>query len=193
MSEALDKLNIELKSSNFEFMKLDNDLVSFYKLATQAELDFALQDFDNSLVNVRKVAESLTELIIDLNYKTVPYKASFNDKLSIIKSNKYDIPQQVIDTFYEIKSNGKKEAYSIEDNVALSYNVLGQLRVILYWYMLTYTNVEIKRKGFIDPRLSQDLKIFKNVKSYIFKQLTIVVGYGRHTEGVRKNRGNDCS
>ncbi|MGN4930619.1 Eco57I restriction-modification methylase domain-containing protein [Bacillus cereus group sp. MYBK14-1] len=158
MSQVLDKLNIELKSSNFEFMKLDNDLALLYKLATQAELDFALQAYDNTLVNVRKVAESLTDLIIDLNYETVPYRASFNDKLSIIKSHKYDIPQQVIDAFYDVKSSGNKGAHTIEDNEVLSYKALAQLRVILYWYMLTYTNVEIKRKGFIVPSVISRFK-----------------------------------
>jgi len=86
VSEVLDKLNIQLKNSNFEFMKLDSDLASLYKLATQAELDFALQAYDNTLVNVRKLAESLTELIIDLNYETVPYRAS--NHINMIFPNK---------------------------------------------------------------------------------------------------------
>ncbi|MED1863803.1 Eco57I restriction-modification methylase domain-containing protein [Fictibacillus nanhaiensis] len=156
MSEVLDKLSVQLKSSNFEFMKLDNDLASFYKLVTEAELQFALQDYENTIENVRKVTESLTELIIVLNYDTVPYRASFKDKLSIIK--KYDIPEKVIDNFCEIKSSRYKEVYSIGENMVLSYTILGQLRVILYWYMDTYNNVEIKRTKFIEPTVIQRFK-----------------------------------
>lgn len=158
MSGVLDKLNIQLKSSNFEFMKLDNDIGPFYKLATQAELDFALQAYDNTLVNVRKLAETLTDLIIDLNYETVPYRATFNEKLAMIKSSNYEIPRPIIDAFYEIKSSGNKGAHTIEDNKELSYKSLGQLRVILYWYMVTYTDVKLKRTPFIEPTVISRFK-----------------------------------
>ncbi|EJV3917920.1 hypothetical protein N6D09_002410, partial [Listeria monocytogenes] len=58
-TNVLEKLNIELKSCNFEFMKLDIDLADSYRIAYQAELDFALGAYDNSLVSVRKVTENL--------------------------------------------------------------------------------------------------------------------------------------
>lgn len=151
MSEVLDKLNIQLKNSNFEFMKLDNYIAPYYKLAMQAELDYALEAYDNTLVNVRKLAEALTDIVIDLNYETVPYRAMFNDKLAIIKSPKYEIPKPIIETFYEIKSSGNKGAHTIEENQELSYKSLGQLRIILYWYMNTYTDIKIQRVPFIEP------------------------------------------
>ncbi|SEN16407.1 Superfamily II DNA or RNA helicase [Paenisporosarcina quisquiliarum] len=158
MSEVLDRLNIQLKSSNFEFMKLDNGLAQLYKVAAQAELDFAIEAYDNTLVNARKLAESLTELIFDLNYKTVPYRASFNDKLSMLKLKEFAIPQQIIENFYEIKSSGNKAAHSIEDNKASSYEALDKLKVILHWYILTYTNVEIVRSKFIIPTVVSRFK-----------------------------------
>lgn len=159
MSGVLDKLNIQLKSSNFEFMKLDNYIAPLYKLATQAELDFALHAYDNTLVNVRKLAEALTDIIIDLNYETVPYRAMFNDKLAMLKTPKYKIPNPIIEAFYEIKSSGNKGAHTIEEDKELSYRSLAQLRIILYWYMNTYTDIKVQRIPFIEPTV---ISRFKN-------------------------------
>lgn len=159
MSQALDKLKLQLKSSNFEFMKLDMDLSNFYETATQAEIDYAIQSYDNTLVNVRKIAEHLTELIIDLNYGTTSKNANFNEKLTIIKSSNYNVPKEVINLFYDVKSSGNKGAHSFENNMDIAYESLSQLRVILYWYMHTYTDVKIQRVPFIEPEV---ISRFKN-------------------------------
>lgn len=186
MSGVLGKLDIQLKSSNFEFMKLDNDIAPLYKLATQAELDFALQAYDNTLVNVRKLAETLTDLIIDLNYNTVPYRATFNDKLAMIKSPKYKIPRSIIDVFYEIKSSGNKGAHTIEDDRALSYKSLGQLRVILHWYMVTYTDVKLKRIPFIEPTIISRFKSNQERKIVYIQSVDNSTGNWSAYEGAEK-------
>lgn len=159
MSQALDKLNLQLKNSNFEFMKLDMDLSNFYETAVQAEIDYAIQSYDNALVNVRKIAEHLTDLIIDLHYGIPPKNASFNEKLTIIKSSNYNVPKEIINLFYDIKSSGNKAAHSFENNMDIAYKSLSQLRVILYWYMHTYTDVKAKRIPFIKPEV---ISRFKN-------------------------------
>ena len=158
MSETLERFDIQLKKSNFEFMKLDSDLTEFYKTATQAELDFALKAFDNTLVNVRKIVDSLTSLIIDLNYDFVPNRATFNDKLSIIKSKKYDIPSAIIDLFYDIKSSGNLGAHSVVDDEELAYKALNQLRIILHWYITTQNDIKIIRSEFVEPTVVSRFK-----------------------------------
>ncbi|KFL42554.1 restriction endonuclease [Lysinibacillus sp. BF-4] len=158
MSETLERFDIQLKKSNFEFMKLDSDLTEFYKTATQAELDFALKAFDNTLVNVRKIVDSLTSLIIDLNYDFVPNRATFNDKLSIIKSKKYDIPSAIIDLFYDIKSSGNMGAHSVVGDEELAYKALNQLRIILHWYITTQNDIKIIRSEFVEPTVVSRFK-----------------------------------
>ncbi|MEK4138780.1 Eco57I restriction-modification methylase domain-containing protein [Kurthia sp. FSL E2-0154] len=158
MSETLERFDIQLKKSNFEFMKLDSDLTEFYKIATQAELDFALKAFDNTLVNVRKIVDSLTSLIIDLNYDFVPNRATFNDKLSIIKSKKYDIPSAIINLFYDIKSSGNMGAHSVVDDEELAYRALNQLRIILQWYITTQNDIKIIRSEFVEPTVVSRFK-----------------------------------
>lgn len=158
MSETFERFDIQLKKSNFEFMKLDSDLTEFYKIATQAELDFALKAFDNTLVNVRKIVDSLTSLIIDLNYDFVPNRATFNDKLSIIKSKKYDIPSAIIDLFYDIKSSGNMGAHSVVDDEELAYRALNQLRIILQWYITTQNDIKIIRSEFVEPTVVSRFK-----------------------------------
>ncbi|MGL4972784.1 MAG: DEAD/DEAH box helicase family protein, partial [Culicoidibacterales bacterium] len=159
MSEVLRKLDFELKESNFEFMKLDYDLSTLNQLAKQAELNFALGSYDDTTINVRKLTEQLTDIIIDLAYQTVPQRANFDDKLKIIKSEIYQIPATVIDAFYTIKQNGNKGAHTIVNDQTLAYESLTKLRVILSWYMNTYSDVKMQRASFTIPTI---ISRFKN-------------------------------
>ena len=155
MSKILEKLNIQLKSSNFDFMKLEEDIAGLYKVAAQAEMDFALGAYDNTVVNVGKIAEALTNLVIDLNYGIVP-RAKWHDRLE--KMKQYSIPKAVLDAFYEIKKSRNQGAHTIKNDVNSAYRALQQLRIILLWYMKQFSNVQIQRTSFIQPTVVNRFK-----------------------------------
>ena len=156
MSRVLEKLNIQLKSSNFDFMKLDYDLASLYKTAAQAEIDFALEAYDNAVVNAGKVAEALTDLVIDQNYGAIPYRATWNERLMQMK--KYAIPRNVVDAFYDIKKGRNQGAHDVKEDINLAYKALQQLRIILCWYMKQFSDVQIRQTVFIQPTVVSRFK-----------------------------------
>ncbi|ECC2753938.1 DEAD/DEAH box helicase family protein [Listeria monocytogenes serotype 1/2a] len=155
-TNVLEKLNIELKSCNFEFMKLDIDLADSYRIAYQAELDFALGAYDNSLVSVRKVTENLADLIIDLNYGVMNDRATFNDKLTKVKN--YVKQQNIIDIFYKLKNSGNSGAHGNENDSQKSYEALQFMRGILMWYVTVYSKIKIQRIPFSKPEVVNRFK-----------------------------------
>lgn len=156
MTKNLERLNIELKCCNFEFMKLDNDLAIFYRVAYQAELDFALGAYDNSLVNIRKVSENLADLIIDLNYGVMKDRATFNDKLFKIKG--YIEEQDIIDVFYKLKNSGNKGAHGNDNDSQRAFESLKYMRTLLMWYMKCYSKIKIQRIPFSKPEVANRFK-----------------------------------
>lgn len=155
-TSVLEKLNIELKNCNFEFMKLDIDLADSYRIAYQAEFDFALGAYDNSLVNVRKVTENLADLIIDMNYEVMNDRATFNDKLTKIKG--YIDSQKIIDIFYKLKNSGNLGAHGNENDSQKAYEALQFLRLILIWYVKFHRKIIIQRIPFVKPEVVNRFK-----------------------------------
>lgn len=152
MSTVLSNLDIQLAQSNFDFMKLDFGLMNLHQLATKAEFDFATEHYDDTLFNIRKVAEHVCELIIDNHFDTVPTQASFDNKISQIKT-KYNVLPQVIDALYDVKNNGNKGVHTIVNDRKLAYESMTKMRAILRWYMHTYVKEDVKQEQFVVPTI----------------------------------------
>ena len=153
MPSVLSKFNIELESKNFEFMKLDIDLAELYKHTVQAELDYALQNYDNSKVTIRKISEKVVDLVLDQYYEVVPEGLSLNKRLSILK--KYNIPERIMEYFYEIKGTGNLGAHEFVDDAQKTSRAIQILRFILIWYMNEFSGEKIQKTKFVHPRVVQ--------------------------------------
>lgn len=157
--DGLQDLNIEVQNSNFEFMKLDSDLSKYYDYASRAEIDFALKKYDEVLLNIRKTTESILEIVMDMNYCPIPIKATYEKKLREIKQTKYGLPKNIIDLFYEIKNSGNVGVHDYKDDRKMSLISLQKYKLILQWYIKTYTDVKLQYTQFLEPKLTN---IYKN-------------------------------
>lgn len=158
MSVAIDNIKIELANSNFEFMKLDADLTERFNSVKNAEFLYAMGSNDACMIKVRKEAEHLTDLIIDINYDVVPKRASFSDRLQLIKRKKY-APTNVVEAFYKIKEDGNEAAHVSNGTQAQAIMGLKRLRVILLWYLKEFSGESPSgHLSFTEPKLSERFK-----------------------------------
>lgn len=161
----------ELEDSNFDFMKLDLDLQEFYPTAHEAERLFAMDSFTSAATMARKLAEALADLIIDMNYGQLSERVTFDQKLTFIKT-KYDIPKEIIDNFYFVKTIGNRGSHQIDlDSVSAedSMKALDSIRKNLIWYENTYSDIKVYNTPITMPRLKEAFKD-PNKKTIIYIQ-----------------------
>lgn len=142
--------------SNFKFLSIDMDTAELFRTINRAEENYTYEDYEGTLLKVRKVAENTARLIADREYIDIPERLTFNDVLWKIKesiSNK-----NIVDRFYDIKGKGNNSAHKLNPKDATKENALKALKQvfdILAWFMITYVDPNIKENAignFLEPR-----------------------------------------
>lgn len=142
--------------SNFKFLSIDMDTAELFRTINRAEENYTYEDYEGTLLKVRKVAENTARLIADREYIDIPERLTFNDVLGKIKgliSN-----ENIVDRFYDIKGKGNNSAHKLNPKDATKENALKALKQvfdILAWFMITYVDPNIKENAignFLEPR-----------------------------------------
>lgn len=141
-------------SKNFDFLMIERDTAFLFETANFAEKNYVQGDFEGTLTKTRKIAESITKLILEKEYINLPNRTTFNDALrelkKIVKEN------DVIDAFYVIKGIGNSAAHEINSADATKENAikaLHQVFTILVWFIHKYVDPDIKTAylEFLEP------------------------------------------
>ncbi|AGV72539.1 Eco57I restriction-modification methylase domain-containing protein [Lactococcus cremoris] len=141
-------------SKNFDFLMIERDTAFLFETANFAEKNYVQGDFEGTLTKTRKIAESITKLILEKEYINLPNRTTFNDALrelkKIVKEN------DVIDAFYAIKGIGNSAAHEINSADATKENAikaLHQVFTILVWFIHKYVDPDIKTAylEFLEP------------------------------------------
>ncbi|MDG4956754.1 Eco57I restriction-modification methylase domain-containing protein [Lactococcus lactis] len=141
-------------SKNFDFLMIERDTAFLFETANFAEKNYVQGDFEGTLTKTRKIAESITKLILEKEYINLPNRTTFNDALrelkKIVKEN------DVIDAFYVIKGIGNSSAHEINSADATKENAikaLHQVFTILVWFIHKYVDPDIKTAylEFLEP------------------------------------------
>lgn len=141
-------------SKNFDFLMIERYTAFLFETANFAEKNYVQGDFEGTLTKTRKIAESITKLILEKEYINLPNRTTFNDALrelkKIVKEN------DVIDAFYVIKGIGNSAAHEINSADATRENAikaLHQVFTILVWFIHKYVDPDIKTAylEFLEP------------------------------------------
>lgn len=149
-------MNVE---SNFEFLKIDLYTAELFTTANMAEKSYTQEDYETTLLKVRKIAEKTASLIVDREYMDIPERTNFNDVLRLIKDRIDDT--NVVDYFYKIKQLGNDSAHNINSKDATKENALDALQGIfniLVWFVIKYVDPDVSQEWshqFLEPQAQE--------------------------------------
>lgn len=98
-------------ASNFTFLEKDFDTQKFYDTAKDAEDLYSIGKFANEYESIRKIAENVARILLDLNYISISERSTFNDCLREIKLYRL-ADKEILDIFYNLKYGEQCGAYS---------------------------------------------------------------------------------
>lgn len=138
--------------SNFAFLERAFETQDLYDTARDVEELYTLGKFANEYESIRKVAENLARMIIDLNFKSVDERSTFNDCLREIK-REHLAERQIIDIFYQLKNAGNSAAHTLHKYTkSEGLQGLKQLYILLAWFANNYTDERIALEDFVEPQ-----------------------------------------
>ena len=139
-------------ASNFAFLEHNIDTQDFYDTAKSAEDLYAIGKFDNEYESIRKVAENVARMILDLNYVSMGDRSTFNDCLREIKRNRLASPD-ILDTFYQLKNSGNSAAHTLHKFTKREGLAgLKQLYTLLAWFANSITYEQVSLNTFVEPK-----------------------------------------
>lgn len=149
-------------TSNFAFLEKEFETRDLYDTAKDAEDLYAIGKFANEYESIRKIAENVARMILDLNYVSINERSTFSDCLREIKY-RHLVPQNILDIFYQLKSIGNSAAHSLHKYTkSEGLNGLQQIYTLLVWFSKTYTAEELAFNGFVEP---QNNSLYKTTDS----------------------------
>ena len=139
-------------ASNFAFLEHNIDTQDFYDTAKDAEDLYTIGKFANEYESIRKVAENVARMILDLNYVSMRDRSTFNDCLREIKRHQL-ANRDIIDIFYQLKNTGNSAAHTLH-KYTKSEGLAGlkQLYTLLAWFANKITDERVALDGFIEPK-----------------------------------------
>lgn len=122
-------------TKNFDFLKLNPQLDERFGPTTRgAEENYAYQDFEGVITKARKISENIVKDVAERLQFSFDEHASFNDRLRTIK---HKLPQNLVDSFYDVKGKGNLSAHELNPAVATgkdALRILQDIRRQLLWY-----------------------------------------------------------
>ncbi|MFA9468149.1 Eco57I restriction-modification methylase domain-containing protein [Streptococcus sp. E24BD] len=144
-------------TSNFDFLKLDEDLGELVATANIAEESFTYQHFENVLFNTRKLAEHLAKLVADRCYLDAE-RLTFHNTLKLIDEQIEDPSGEVMMAFRRLKGRGNDAVHVLNSEQATKENAeksLASIHFLLVWFMKTYVDDQLMIRDFFIPQAQQ--------------------------------------
>lgn len=144
-------------TSNFDFLKLDEDLGELVATANIAEESFTYQHYENVLFNTRKLAEHLAKLVADRCYLDAE-RLTFHNTLKLIDEQIDDPSGMVMASFRRLKGRGNDAVHVLNSEQATKENAeksLASIHFLLVWFMKTYVDDQLIIKDFFIPQAQQ--------------------------------------
>ena len=149
-------------TSNFAFLEKEFETRDLYDTAKDAEDLYAIGKFANEYESIRKIAENVARMILDLNYVSLNERSTFSDCLREIKY-RHLAPQNILDIFYQLKSIGNNAAHSLHKYTkSEGLEGLQQIYTLLIWFSKTYTDEGLAPNSFVEP---QNNNLYKTADS----------------------------
>ena len=160
--------NRTMVKSNFEFLKDGLDTAEIAPLAIKCEKLYGQGNYTEVIGNVRKIAERLAQVIIDLAYIKMKPRANFNDYLQKIKEENL-VPKDALDIFYSLKASGNSAAHTLNEyDKEVALTTLKNVYLLLAWFVTNYAPDQKELiRPFVEPVLQTDYATFGRKLIYI--------------------------
>lgn len=160
--------NRTMVKSNFEFLKDGLDTAEIAPLAIKCEKLYGQGNYTEVIGNVRKIAERLAQVIIDLAYIKMKPRANFNDYLHKIKEENL-ITKDALDIFYSLKASGNSAAHTLNEyDKEVALTTLRNVYLLLVWFVTNYAPDQKELiRPFVEPILQTDYATFGRKLIYI--------------------------
>lgn len=143
---------IQLKSSNFEFMKLDTDLNGYYNEAELSEINYTNQDYNGEYVKIRKITENIVKLILNSKTDSLIGRNSFDENIRLLKQ--YVSDDKIFPILNKLRYLGNAGAHTINvSDEQTAFQALKYLKTFLYWYLYTFKNIKVPIESLKKPEL----------------------------------------
>ncbi|PEH05359.1 restriction endonuclease [Lactobacillus sp. UMNPBX5] len=156
--------------SNFAFLEDNFETQDLYDTAKDAEELYSFGKFANEYESIRKIAENVARMVLDLNYVSVDERSTFNDCLREIKHRQL-AGQDILDIFYRIKQIGNSAAHTLHKYTkSEGLQGLKDLYTLLVWFSDSYTDQKISFEDFTEPRRNTELYKTADSRKVIYVQ-----------------------
>ena len=157
-------------TSNFTFLQKEFETQDLYDTAKDAEDLYTLGKFANEYESIRKVAENVARMIVDLNYVSMDERSTFNDCLREIK-HRWLADQDILDIFYRLKQIGNSAAHTLHKYTkSEGLQGLKDLYTLLVWFSDSYTDQKIYVEDFTEPQRNTELYKTADSRKVIYVQ-----------------------
>lgn len=157
-------------TSNFAFLQKEFETQDLYDTSKDAEDLYTLGKFANEYESIRKVAENVARMIVDLNYVSMDERSTFNDCLREIKHRQL-AGQDILDIFYRLKQIGNSAAHTLHKYTkGEGLQGLKDLYTLLVWFSDSYTDQKISFEDFTEPQRNTELYKTADSRKVIYVQ-----------------------
>lgn len=156
--------------SNFTFLEDNFETQDLYDTAKDAEDLYAFGKFANEYESIRKIAENVARMLLDLNYVSIDKRSTFNDCLREIKRHQL-ADHDIIDTFYHLKNTGNSAAHTLHKySKQEGLNGLKGMYKLLVWFVNNYTDDQPSFENFVEPKWTNELYKTADSRKVIYVQ-----------------------
>lgn len=156
--------------SNFTFLEDNFETQDLYDTAKDAEDLYTFGKFANEYESIRKIAENVARMLLDLNYISMSERSTFNDCLREIKHHRL-ADANIVDIFYRLKNTGNSAAHTLHKySKQEGLNGLKDMYTLLVWFVNQYTDDQLSFEDFTEPRGISDLYKTADSRKVIYVQ-----------------------
>lgn len=156
--------------SNFTFLEDNFETQDLYDTAKDAEDLYTFGKFANEYESIRKIAENVSRMLLDLNYISMSERSTFNDCLREIKHHQL-ADANIVDIFYRLKNTGNSAAHTLHKySKQEGLNGLKDMYTLLVWFVNQYTDDQLSFEDFTEPRGISDLYKTADSRKVIYVQ-----------------------
>lgn len=156
--------------SNFTFLEDNFETQDLYDTAKDAEDLYTFGKFANEYESIRKIAENVARMLLDLNYISMSERSTFNDCLREIKHHQL-ADANIVDIFYRLKNTGNSAAHTLHKySKQEGLNGLKDMYTLLVWFVNQYTDDQLSFEDFTEPRGISDLYKTADSRKVIYVQ-----------------------
>ncbi|WP_076461712.1 Eco57I restriction-modification methylase domain-containing protein [Limosilactobacillus caccae] len=156
--------------SNFAFLENNFETQDLYDTAKDAEDLYTFGKFANEYESIRKIAENVARMLLDLNYVSMDERSTFNDCLREIKHQRL-ADANIIDIFYRLKNTGNSAAHTLHKySKQEGLSGLKDMYTLLVWFVNNYTDEQLAFDDFTEPKGINELYKTTNSRKVIYVQ-----------------------